>query len=87
VSRRAVESLPRFIEPMRAAPAPAPPIGEGWLLELKWDGCRAQLIVDSGAWTVRSRTGRAIESRARKRRKREIYPNFDRYYVGREDDR
>jgi bifunctional non-homologous end joining protein LigD len=61
VSRRAaVESLPKFIEPMLAASARAPPLGDGWLLELKWDGCRAQLIVDRGVWTVRSRTGRCM---------------------------
>jgi bifunctional non-homologous end joining protein LigD len=61
VSRRAaIESLPRFIEPMLAAPARTPPVGEGWVLELKWDGCRAQLIADLGAWTVRSRTGRCM---------------------------
>jgi hypothetical protein len=45
---------------MLATPARTPPIGEGWVLELKWDGCRAQLIVDRGAWTVRSRTGRSM---------------------------
>jgi bifunctional non-homologous end joining protein LigD len=60
LQRAATESLPRFIEPMLAAPARTPPVGEGWVLELKWDGCRAQLIVDRGAWTVRSRTGRCM---------------------------
>jgi bifunctional non-homologous end joining protein LigD len=45
---------------MLAAPVRKPPVGEGWLLELKWDGCRAQLIVDRSAWKVRSRTGRCF---------------------------
>jgi bifunctional non-homologous end joining protein LigD len=56
----ATESLPRFIEPMLAAPMHKPPVGERWLLELKWDGCRAQLIVDRSAWKLRSRTGRCL---------------------------
>src|SRR4051812_17673429 len=45
---------------MLAAPVRKAPVAEGWVLELKWDGCRAQLIVDRGAWTVRSRTGRRM---------------------------
>jgi bifunctional non-homologous end joining protein LigD len=34
------------------------PNGEAWSLELKWDGCRAQLRYDGRAPTLRTRNGR-----------------------------
>ena len=36
----------------------AVPDGEDWALELKWDGCRAQLRYDGRAVTLRTRNGR-----------------------------
>ena len=51
------EDLPRFVEPMLARPGHAPS-GDGWTIELKLDGCRGQLLVDRGAWCLRSRPGR-----------------------------
>ena len=38
--------------------AGAVPDGERWSLELKWDGCRAQLRYDRRAVTLRTRNGR-----------------------------
>jgi bifunctional non-homologous end joining protein LigD len=38
--------------------AGAVPNGEGWSLELKWDGCRAQLRYDGHAVILRTRNGR-----------------------------
>jgi bifunctional non-homologous end joining protein LigD len=38
------------------------PHGEAWSLELKWDGCRAQLRYDGRAVTLRTRNGRECSS-------------------------
>jgi bifunctional non-homologous end joining protein LigD len=35
------EPMPRNLEPMLATAAPAPPPGDGWGFEIKWDGIRA----------------------------------------------
>src|SRR5437016_9914238 len=36
----------------------AVPSGDAWTLELKWDGCRAQLRYDGRAVSLRTRHGR-----------------------------
>ena len=36
----------------------AVPDGEGWALEVKWDGCRAQLRYDGRSVSLRTRHGR-----------------------------
>lgn len=36
------------------------PDNDGWAIELKWDGCRAQLRVDHDRHTLRSRPGRCM---------------------------
>ena len=36
----------------------AVPVGEAWALELKWDGCRAQLRYDGRSVSLRTRHGR-----------------------------
>ncbi len=42
-----------------AAPKPGPvPHGEGWALEIKWDGCRAQLRYDGRSVGLRTPKGR-----------------------------
>ena len=51
------ESQPTFVPPMLLT-AGAVPDGEAWSLELKWDGCRAQLRYDGRAVTLRTRNGR-----------------------------
>lgn len=38
------------------------PSGEAWALEVKWDGCRAQLRYDGGSLSLRTRTGRECSS-------------------------
>jgi bifunctional non-homologous end joining protein LigD len=53
-----VESVPEFIEPMLLTAIPELPSSQGWALEVKWDGMRAQLRFDGGRVTVRSRRGR-----------------------------
>jgi bifunctional non-homologous end joining protein LigD len=51
------EDQPRFVSPMLLS-AGAVPDGDGWVLELKWDGCRAQLRYDGRAVSLRTRHGR-----------------------------
>ena len=51
------EQQPTFIPPMPLASGPVPN-GDGWTLELKWDGCRAQLRYDRRSVTLRTRNGR-----------------------------
>jgi bifunctional non-homologous end joining protein LigD len=51
------EPLPTFVPPMLLT-AGAVPDGEAWSLELKWDGCRAQLRYDGRTVTLRTRNGR-----------------------------
>ena len=47
------ERVPRFVAPMLLSAAAAPPAEDGWALEVKWDGIRAQALVDGGRLTVR----------------------------------
>ena len=51
------ESQPTFVPPMLLT-AGAVPAGQAWSLEMKWDGCRAQLRYDGYAVTLRTRNGR-----------------------------
>jgi bifunctional non-homologous end joining protein LigD len=57
VAVRYREQQPTFIPPMLLASGPVPN-GDGWTLELKWDGCRAQLRYDRRSVTLRTRNGR-----------------------------
>src|SRR5947209_727046 len=53
------EDLPRFIAPMLARTAPLPTaLSAPWVLEVKWDGIRAQVRVERGRLTLRTRPGR-----------------------------
>jgi len=56
-----LEELPRFIAPMLASTGPAP-TEQGWALEVKGDGMRAQLRYDGRGICVRSRPGRSCTS-------------------------
>ena len=49
--------LPGFLEPCDPTLRAHPPDGEGWLYEIKADGYRAQLHLNSGEAKVYSRTG------------------------------
>jgi bifunctional non-homologous end joining protein LigD len=51
------EELPRFIVPMLARTGPVPN-GDGWAVEVKFDGMRLQLRRDGRAVCLRSRPGR-----------------------------
>ena len=51
------EQQPTFIPPMLLASRTVPN-SERWALEVKWDGCRAQVRYDTHSVTVRSRNGR-----------------------------
>lgn len=51
------EPQPSFISPMLLASGPLP-AGPDWALELKWDGCRAQLRYDGRGVSLRTRAGR-----------------------------
>jgi bifunctional non-homologous end joining protein LigD len=52
-----LEPMPRFVAPMLLATADRVPDDEGWALEVKWDGMRAQARVARGELRVRSRRG------------------------------
>lgn len=55
--------LPRVIAPMLVRSSPLPAASDSrWLLEVKWDGIRAQLRVDHGRVTLRTRPGRDATS-------------------------
>jgi bifunctional non-homologous end joining protein LigD len=56
------ERLPRFIQPMLLTSTNEVPRQDGWALEIKWDGMRAQLRSDGRRVTVRSRLGRDCTS-------------------------
>jgi ATP-dependent DNA ligase len=59
LSRVVRESLPAFVEPMLLSPGPGLAVEGTWAVEVKLDGIRAQLRVDTRSrWTVRSRPGR-----------------------------
>jgi bifunctional non-homologous end joining protein LigD len=49
--------LPRAIEPQLATLVDAPPAGDEWLHEMKFDGCRILGRVDGGRATLVSRAG------------------------------
>ena len=51
------EQQPTFVPPMLLTPGPVPN-GEAWTLEVKWDGCRAQLRYDGRSVSLRTRNGR-----------------------------
>src|SRR3954451_1760394 len=52
------EPLPRFSEPMLLSSGLPRRLDDGWALEVRWDGLRAQLCVGEAGWTLRSRPGR-----------------------------
>src|SRR4051812_31348797 len=49
--------IPGYIEPCDPTLRETPPIGEGWVYEIKADGYRAQLHLRDGGAAVYSRTG------------------------------
>src|SRR5688572_31912419 len=48
---------PSFVPPLLPTLIETPPAGEGWLHEIKHDGYRTQLLIDSGKARAFSRNG------------------------------
>lgn len=57
---RSARSLPAAILPMLAVASPAPPRGEGWGFEFKWDGVRAVTAIGGGRIHVISRNNNDV---------------------------
>jgi bifunctional non-homologous end joining protein LigD len=53
--------MPAAVVPMKSFLAEAPPKGDEWLFEVKWDGVRAICYVDDKAVRIISRTGHSCE--------------------------
>jgi bifunctional non-homologous end joining protein LigD len=53
--------MPDLIQPMAATLTDAPPRGEDWLFEIKWDGVRAIAFVDKEEVRLQSRSGLRCE--------------------------
>jgi len=51
------EPMPEFIEPQLCVTVAKPPSGDKWLHEIKFDGYRVQLRIESGRATLRTRGG------------------------------
>ena len=51
------QPMPDFIEPQLTKPLERPPGGAGWVHEIKFDGYRMQLRVESGKAVLRTRKG------------------------------
>jgi bifunctional non-homologous end joining protein LigD len=49
--------MPAFITPMGATLVETPPRGPEWIFEVKWDGVRALVYIDSGEMHMYSRNG------------------------------
>jgi bifunctional non-homologous end joining protein LigD len=54
---KAVEAMPRFVEPQLAKLVERPPTGAEWAHEIKFDGYRMQLRVEDGRAVLRTRNG------------------------------
>jgi bifunctional non-homologous end joining protein LigD len=54
-----------FIKPMAPTLATAPPVGDEWIHEVKFDGWRAQVHIEDGAATLYSKNGADITRRFR----------------------
>ena len=49
------EPLPSFVEPCLATLRSAVPTGDKWVHEIKWDGYRLQIRIESGRVTISPR--------------------------------
>jgi bifunctional non-homologous end joining protein LigD len=52
-----VSEIPDFVAPQLCTPVEAPPSGEGWVHEIKFDGYRMQLRVEDSGVTLKTRKG------------------------------
>lgn len=53
--------MPTAVVPMKSFLADAPPRGDEWLFEVKWDGVRAICFIDDKSVRLTSRTGHSCE--------------------------
>ncbi len=53
--------MPENVTPMSANASASPPPGSGWVYEIKWDGVRAVVFVDSGKLRMISRNGNSYD--------------------------
>lgn len=56
-SVKSVKKLPDFVPPQLCASVDNPPSGSGWVHEIKFDGYRMQMRIESGKVTLRTRKG------------------------------
>lgn len=56
-SAKPVKKLPDFVAPQLCASVDNPPSGSGWVHEIKFDGYRMQMRIESGKVTLRTRKG------------------------------
>src|SRR4051794_27336790 len=64
MGRRRVPGSPLgFIEPMQPTLVEEPPVGNDWIHEVKWDGYRTQIIIDSASARLYTRRGHDWTSR------------------------
>jgi bifunctional non-homologous end joining protein LigD len=56
-------ALPSFVPPMKAKLVVEPPVDEGWIFEIKFDGFRALARVDGGSVSLTSRTKNDMTSK------------------------
>lgn len=56
-------SVPNFVAPMLATSGTLPDNDEGWVYEVKWDGVRAIIALESSGLVVTSRNARDISGR------------------------
>jgi bifunctional non-homologous end joining protein LigD len=56
-SARSAPPLPQFVPPQLATLASAPPEGDGWLHEIKYDGYRMHARIDGRDIKLLTRTG------------------------------
>ncbi|NPU66153.1 DNA ligase D [Bradyrhizobium sp. 83012] len=57
IEPKTVASLPDFVPPELCTSVAAPPSGEGWAHEIKFDGYRVQIRVEDGQATLKTRKG------------------------------
>ena len=50
-------AMPRFVPPQLASLGSKLPAGDNWFHEIKYDGYRLQIHLDTGRVTIRTRTG------------------------------
>ncbi|NWJ27614.1 DNA ligase D [Rhizobium sp. RM] len=56
-SKSAKFSMPDFIPPQLCESFDRPPVGDGWIHEIKFDGYRIQMRIDDGDVTLKTRKG------------------------------